>query len=303
LSQLLAIFLNNLAPIALIAGAGYLLRHFTQASPRSLSQIIFYIFAPCLLFTLLTTSQLSGDEILRVMGFTALCVLLLGSIAWVTGRALRLESHILSGVLLVSMFMNAGNYGLPVVMFAFGQTALSYASLFFAMDTILAYTLGTVIASSGTVGLGQALANLVRIPTIYALVLAVVFLSTGWPVPAFLARTTKLLGDASIPSMLVLLGFQLHSASWTQYKLPIALGSAMRLLVSPALAWLLIPFSGLTGPAYQAIILESAMPTAVLTTVLATEFGAEPGYVSAMVFVTTLLSPFTLTPLLAVLGA
>lgn len=303
MSQLFAIFLNNLAPIALIAGAGYLLGHFTRANPRTLSQVIFYIFSPCLLFTLLTTSQLNGGEILRVMGFAALIILLNGLLTWGIGRALHLEKHMLSGVLLVSMFMNAGNYGMPVVLFAFGQTALSYASLFFSMSLILAYTVGAVIASAGTLSAGKALLNLVKIPAVYALALVAVFMSTGLPIPAFLARTTKLLGDASIPAMLVLLGFQLHSAAWTQYKLPIFLGSTMRLLVSPLLTWLLIPFSGLTGPGFQAVILESAMPSAVLNTMLATEFGTEPSYVSAVIFITTVLSPLTLTPLLAILGA
>jgi predicted permease len=77
----------------------------------------------------------------------------------------------------------------------------------------------------------------------------------------------------------------------------------MRLLVSPFVALLLIPLFGLAGPARQALVLEAAMPTAVLTTVLATEFNAEPSFVSTTVLVTTLLTPLTLTPLLAFLGA
>jgi len=59
----------------------------------------------------------------------------------------------------------------------------------------------------------------------------------------------------------------------------------------------------MTGPSYQAVVLEAAMPVAVLTTILATEFDAEPTFVTTAVLVTTLISPFTLTPLLAFLGA
>jgi hypothetical protein len=103
--------------------------------------------------------------------------------------------------------------------------------------------------------------------------------------------------------MLVLLGLQLQTAVWSNHSLPMTLAGGMRLLVSPLLAFLLIPLFGLVGPARQALILEAAMPTAVLTTVLATEFNAEPSFVSATVLVTTLLTPLTLTPLLALLGA
>ena len=109
--------------------------------------------------------------------------------------------------------MNAGNYGLPVVLFAFGQNALGYASLFFVINAGLTYTLGTLIASMSTMSFGKALVNLIKLPLIYAMLLAVLFIYTGWKIPLPLERATKLLGDASIPSMLVLLGLQLKTAN------------------------------------------------------------------------------------------
>jgi predicted permease len=69
------------------------------------------------------------------------------------------------------------------------------------------------------------------------------------------------------------------------------------------LAILLLPLFGLTGVARQAITIQAGMPAAVLTTALATEFNSDPAFVTAAVFLTTLLSPLTLTPLLSFLGA
>jgi hypothetical protein len=60
---------------------------------------------------------------------------------------------------------------------------------------------------------------------------------------------------------------------------------------------------GLTGTAYQAGVAQSSMPTAVVMTILATEYDVEPSFVSSAVFTSTLLSPLTVTPLLAYLGA
>ena len=54
-----------------------------------------------------------------------------GFIAWITAKSLKFERSILSAVLLTTMFMNAGNYGLPLALFAFGEAALSYASIYF----------------------------------------------------------------------------------------------------------------------------------------------------------------------------
>jgi predicted permease len=125
----------------------------------------------------------------------------------------------------------------------------------------------------------------------------------GWQLPTALDRTVTLLADASIPSMLVLLGLQFVNLKMDGQIRPLILVTVTRLLVSPLLAFGLSRIFGLTGPAYQATILEAGMPTAILTTVLATEFESLPSFVTTVVFVTTLLSPLTLTPLLALLGA
>ena len=303
LSNLPLLFLNNLLPIFLAAGAGYLLARNFQLNPRVLSQVVFYVFSPCLIFTLLINSELSNGDILNTMFSTGIFILLVGLITWLGGKALRLPRSEMAALLVTGMFMNAGNYGLPVVLFAFGDTALSYASLFFVTNAILAYTLGVIIISMGSASLTQAFGNLLKIPMIYGLLLAVIIMRTGWEMPVFLERTTTMLGNASIPGMLVLLGMQLQQANWRGKAKPLALATAMRLVIGPILMLIIALFFNLTGAARQASVLEAGMPTAVLTTMLATEYETEPALVTAIVFITTLLSPFSITPLLAYLGA
>jgi predicted permease len=303
LSELFTLFINNLLPIILAAGAGYLLSSLMDIDPRSISRIVFYIFSPCLIFTLLAKSELSNGDILLTMSIAIITTIFIGIITWLAGYILKLKRRILAGVVLTSMFINAGNFGLPVVLFAFGDSALSYASLYFVTAALLAYTLGVIIASMGSVNLVKALSNLVKIPSLYALVLALFFLYTDFSVPLPIDRTVTLLGDAAIPGMLMILGLQIRSISWVGQSKPIILASVMRLIIGPLTALSLGRIFGLVGPSRQAIVLQSAMPTAVLTTVLATEYDTEPSLVTAIVFVTTLLSPLTLTPLLAYLGA
>jgi hypothetical protein len=303
LNELLPIFLNNLLPIFLAAGAGYALSRFTELDPRPLSRLALYIFSPCLIFTLITQSKLTNDDMLRMVVFATAIVFLVGALTLLLTKLFRFERRVTAAILLTSMFMNAGNFGLPVVLFAFGEAALSHASLFFVTEATLVYTLGVVVASMGSVNIRQALGNLFKIPNLYAVLLALVFLYTGMEVPIPLARTTKLLGDASIPVLLILLGLQFKSAGWSGKLVPLAVTGTMRLAVSPLIAWLLSWSLGVGGVVRQATVLQAAMPAAVLNIVLATEFDAEPSLVTAAVFLTTLLSPFTLTPILAYLGA
>jgi len=209
----------------------------------------------------------------------------------------------MAAVLLTALFMNAGNYGLPVVNFAFGATALAFASLFFVATATYTNSVGVVIASSGSTSVLQAIKGLLKLPSIFGLILGIIVVRMGWELPSALDRTINLLADASIPSMLVLLGLQFVNLKLDGQIRPLILVTTMRLVVAPILAIGLSRIFALTGPAYQATVLEAGMPTAVLTTVLATEFDSQPSFVTTVVFVTTLLSPLTLTPLLYFLGA
>ena len=302
MNELLNQFLNNLLPIFLIAGSGCLLSRWLGVNPRTISQVTFNIFSPCLVFVLITKNELGNAQIFQMMAYAALLIMLVGIITWLIGKALKLERKLLIAVVIAAMFMNAGNYGLPLNLFAFGEMALAHASLFFVMSGIMTYTVGVVIASMGSNSLRQSLVGLFKIPAIYGVGLAFVFVQFEWSLPVPLERSVTLLSNAAIPSMLIMLGMQLQRAQWNGYIKALALAGTMRLLVAPILAIGLSLLFGMQGPARQAFILESAMPTAVLTTILATEYDIEPALITTAVLVTTLISPFTITPLLVFLN-
>jgi predicted permease len=301
LTGLFLLFIENLLPIFLAAGTGYLLSRWLKSDPRTLSQVAFYIFSPCLIFTILIENQVSENEILKMLLLAWGGAIVIGLIAWLTGQVFKLERKMLVAVMLTSIFMNSGNFGMSFNLFAFGQEGLAQAGIFFASMSIASYTVGIFIASMGKASPRQALVNLLKVPAIYAVLLAVVVLRTGWQLPLPIERTTQLLGDAAIPAMLVLLGMQLSAIRWDGQIRPLLLANGLRLIISPLVALGLVLVLGLAGVARQVGVLEASMPSAVLTIVLATEYDVEPAFVSAAVFTSTLASAFTLTPLLAIL--
>jgi predicted permease len=303
LSSLLALFANNILPILLVSATGFLVGKHLNVDPRSVSQVAFYILTPCLVFNLLITNHFSATDVLKMSGFTIVSILCLGLLTWTAGYFFHFERRLLSAVLITTMFGNAGNFGLSLTLFAFGQEALAYASLYFVISAVLTYTIGSIVASLGSAGLLQSLRSLLKVPVAYAALLAVLFNYSGIQMPTFLERSISLLGNAAIPVLMVLLGIQLSRSRWDGHAVALSLTSFMRLAASPLLALGLSLVFGLTGVARQAGILEAAMPAAVGSTLLATEYDAEPSFVTSVVFVSTLLSPLTLTPLLAFLGA
>jgi malate permease and related proteins len=303
LNNLALLFSNNILPIFLAAGTGYLAARYMQVNARSISKIAFFIFSPCLIFTLITSSQLGNIEVVRMAGFATLNILIIGGFTWLIGRLIRLERRILIALLLSTMFVNAGNYGLSLNLFAFGETALAHASIYFVVSAILMYTLGVVIASLGEFSLKDALVGLLKIPVVYAVILGLLFTSFEWQLPMPLERSVNILGEAAIPVLMVLMGIQIARSRWNSQKFALAVSNSIRLIAAPIVAILLsIPF-GLEGVARQAGILEASMPTAIISIILASEYDIEPEFVTMAVVTTTLLSPLTLTPLLAYLGA
>ncbi|MBI3160410.1 MAG: AEC family transporter [Chloroflexi bacterium] len=301
MAALFPLFSNNILPILLAAGTGYLLGRITRIDARTISRVTFFVFSPCLVFQLLTANRLGGQAVFQMATLAVLVLVLVGLLSLLVGRLLKLPRPLLVAFVLASMFGNAGNYGLSFNAFAFGEEGLAFASVYFVTSGLMVYTVGILVASLGQGDLKYSLANLVRYPTLYAVIFALVFNGLGLALPVPAARTVDLLAGAAIPSMLLLLGLQLGSVSWRGQLVPLGMANAMRLVAGPLVAFALAGFLNLEGAAYQAGVAESAMPTAVMATVLATEFDAEPAFATAVVTTTTLLSPFTLTPLLAYL--
>jgi malate permease and related proteins len=300
--HLLQIFTNNLLPVLLLAGAGFALGKALQVNSRPLGRVVFYILSPVLVFDLITRSQLPPGKIVMMIGFAATLMLCGAGLAFLAGKLLRLDRSSLTAVILTTMIGNNGNYGLPIIAFAFGQEALAYASIYFVTSNIMLYSVGLFIASLGNMSPKQALLGLFKVPAIYAIGLGMFFVRTGWVLPEPLQRTVSLASGAAVPCMLILLGLELQRAEWTRNLRALSIPVLLRLVIGPVLALGLSAVFGLPDPARLAGVTEAGMPSAVMTTVVAAEYNLEPSLVTAIVFITTLLSPLTLTPLLFFLG-
>ena len=302
LSVLLSTFANNLLPILLLSGAGFTLGKLFSIDSRNIGRIVFYIFSPMLVFDLLVQNDLKLEEAVRVVSFTGTLILIMGAITLMIALGLNLDRRILLSVLITTMFGNTGNYGLPLVRFAFGEEALKYGSLYFVTTTILFNTLGILIASLGHMTFRQAIFGLLKVPTVYGVTLAALINTFHIELPTALARTIDLAAGGSIPLMIVLLGLELARVQWSNSLQGVGLSVSLRLLAAPLVALLLcIPF-GLQTEMQQAVVIQASMPAAVITTILATEYQLDSSLVTAIVFIGTLLSPLTLTPLIVLLG-
>jgi predicted permease len=301
LRLLLSILVSDILPIFVIAGIGFLLARHADANVRTVSRVSFNALSPCLVFTQLVASHIGGFEAGRMALFCVLLTAAMGAVAWAAALPLGLDRQTFSSFLLVVMFSNSGNYALPVVLFAFGRDALAYASVYFVTSAIAVYTVGVFVAASGRRSVRRAFTGVLRVPALYAVAAAAVVMLFHVEVPLAVMRPVSMLSDAALPVMLLVLGMQLERAVMPNRPAAVGVAVALSLVAAPLVGIGLAALLHVTGAARQAAVVMSAMPAAVITTVLALEFDLEPGFATSAVFLSTILSPFTLVLLIAYL--
>jgi hypothetical protein len=297
--ELLRLFADHLLPIFLTAGAGYALSAALRPDPRPMTHAAFYVLAPALVFQVLVDSAFAPGALARMGAFTLAALLVPAAVALAIARAAGWPRPLASAVVLVTLLPNAGNFGMSANLLAFGPEGLAQASLFFVVSAVVSYTLGVFVASLGRASLADSLGGLLRVPTLWAVALAFAMLASGARLPRPADQAVDLLAQACVPVFLVILGMQLRETRVRGPVRPLLLASALRLGGGAAAGLMLAPLFGLEGAARHAAVFQAAMPSAVISTILATEYDVEPGLVTSVVFLTTLLSPLTLTPLLA----
>jgi malate permease and related proteins len=301
LGLLVSILVSDILPIFAIASAGFLLARYAGVDVTTVSRVVFYSLLPCLAFRMVVTSTASGPNVGRMMLLAVLIMGAMGVVGYIAGKGLGLAGSPLRAFLMVVMFSNGGNYGLPVVRFAFGPEALTFATIFFLTGSVTTYVAGAFFAGDRKGKFAGALGKIWRMPSLYGVALALLVLASGRTVPEGVMRPITLLSDAALPVMILVLGMQLERAVWPKRPGIVVLAVAISLLAAPAVALALSSLLGITGTARQAAVILSSMPVAVVTTILALEFGLAPEFVTSAVFISTVASPLTLTPLIAFL--
>lgn len=238
------------------------------------------IGTPCLVFDTLTRLDLDLAEFGTMAAATATTVALTGVAAAALLAAGRLDRPTFLPAL---MFPNAGNMGLPICLFTFGDRGLALAVSCFAAMVILQFTLGVGIAA-GRVSLRMVATS----PVLYAVLAALPVLAFDLAVPAMAAKTLHLLGGFTIPVMLIALGVSLAKLEIRSLGVGLAVATA-RLLIGfaagAATAWAF----GLRDEAAGVLVLQSSMPIAVFSYLFALRYGRRPEAVAGAVVQSTAL--------------
>lgn len=263
-----------ITPVLIVSAIGYGYGRYIKPDMSWINRLLTDLFFPALVFSAMASKDF------HILEYTSLLIgslaLILGSglIAWGVSRALGYNPH---AFIPSMMFTNVANMGLPLTLFAFGAEMLPAAISMFMIFSLIHFTLGIRICSPNT-----DMRGILRSPMLWAMILGVLMSLFGLALPAWLANSLRMLGEAAIPLGLFALGVGFSTFRVTNWSIGIV-GSLLCPISGLLIAWPLIKILTLTPPMQGLLLLYAALPPAVMNYIFAERYGQDPGLVSAIV--------------------
>ena len=181
--------------------------------------------------------------------------------------------------------------GLPLILFAFGETGFYVGILYMVSTTVIHYTYGILILNYDKSPL-----EIFKLPLVYSAIGGVALSISEVHVPTSIFRAVDLLGEASIPTMIFALGYKLSEVRLTNVWYSFLTGG-MRVILGLALGVFVVWLFKLDGLVAKVIILQAAMPPAIFNFVLAEKYNQDSKTVASIILAGTIISIIT-TPLI-----
>lgn len=262
--------LTGFAIIGVVIAVGYLIARFGLVPPEGravLSRIAFFVTTPALLFTVLSRADVT--VLFSSFLLVSLSTVLIVAAVYVLASRLFFRRPLPETVIgtASSAYVNANNIGLPVAIYVLGDPQWVAPTLLLQL-LLLAPTILTVldISTSGRTSVGAILTQPLRNPMIIASALGLLVAVTGLEVPAPVLEPFSIIGNASIPLVLMAFGMSLRGQRPLEAgpaRVEVVVASTLKSLVMPAVAWTLGRFVfQLDAEHLFAVTVTAALPTA-----------------------------------------
>ena len=271
--------LNTVIPVFLIILAGFLVGRFRKVNVQPFVDFLVYITGPSLIFTSMVKSDVELSDFWIIVGVASAVVLLLLLLSYLFFRKLRKP-----GLHLPIAWGNTGYMGYPIALFAFGTAGLSRAILFDVVNSFFLYSIGIFIVHHR-----NNVKEIFKVPLIYAVVLGFVFSMLRIPIPKAIFTPLETIGLITIPLALMVLGYRLREIKLTSLKVAV-LASLLRVVGGFFIAFLIVSLLSISGLVRNIVLLEAAMPSAVMSMILTAKYKRDAGLTASVVLVSTVLS-------------
>ncbi len=291
---------ETIMAIIVMIAIGYLLRKIgilDSEDSQTLNKIVINLSIPSLIFLAMYTADLSNIKSLALIPF--ICILLgtiSGIIGYLFAKANGYSCKTLWSIIITSSMVNSGFLGYPVILSVFGTQGLIRA-IFYDMGSIMLFIgfgiLFMLIFKSKS---SDIIKTAFLFPPLWGVLFGIIFNLLNIEIGLF-KNIIEFLSGAAIPLIMISLGLSLQARDVKGYFGAASFVSIIRLVFAPLIALVLVYLMGIGGLERSVIIVEAAMPSAMLSLVLAINYDLDVDAVVASIFLTTVFSMVTI-PLL-----
>ncbi|MVO99456.1 AEC family transporter [Paenibacillus lutrae] len=291
------IFLNNIVPLSIMILIGAAMYRTFKLDIKTLSKLNFFVFSPALVFVKLYESELSVAVLGQVLFFFLLFFTAISVMAEIFIRIRQYKGGMKGAMRNSVVFYNSANYAIPLNQMVFVGDAftMSIQMIIMMMQNLLPNTLGVYNVNAHKSSWKDILRTVAFLPTIYMIPLAFVLRHFEVPIPQPINTPLHYIADGFMATALLTLGVQLGGMKWKFMFSDVLWSNFLRLIMGPVIGLLIVLLLGLEGPMAQALVLSCAVPTSLSSVLLAVEYDNEPDFSSQAVFMSTVLSMFTVT--------
>ncbi|OOS24898.1 hypothetical protein B0680_03685 [Moraxella pluranimalium] len=297
----MTLIINSLIPLVLCIALGAIL-HWYRFVPdtvwQGIDKLNYYVLFPSLLFLSISQAQVVLSEFGSVMTAVAI-VLMLATIAMTVANRLGVLYENI-GVYTQSAIRFNTYIGLALVASLFGNDGLTLYSLIIALFIPVINVISVLsLTAHQELSPKRLIHNLMTNPLIVACILAIMVNLSPLSMPTAINELMRLLGTASLPLGLICIGAGLQFAGLLGRGLPLVMAHTLiRLLLMPALAFLVCGMMGITGIGRQVVVLFFALPTAPTAYVLTKVLGGNHALMAQIISLQTVLAMVTLPTVL-----
>ncbi|ULL18243.1 AEC family transporter [Paenibacillus sp. H1-7] len=291
------ILLNNVIPLSVMVALGAVLHRAFKLDIKTLSKLNFYLFSPALVFKMLYESTLTFGLLLQTLAFFALFFIAMFILVEIVIRWRRYKGGMVPAMRNSVIFYNSANYAIPLNQLVFVGDAftLSIQIIIMMMQNLLPNTYGIYSVNAHKKDTKETLRTILTLPVIYIIPIAFAMRWLHIPVPDPIYAPINYISNAFIATALITLGVQLGNMKWQLKLSDVMLSNVLRLLIGPAVGFLIVYLMGIEGVMAQALVLSCAVPTSLSSVLIAVEYDNEPEFSSQVVFSSTIFSIFTVT--------
>ena len=291
--------------IVLMIGLGYFLKRIDFLSEKDidpLNKIVMYILMPCMIFSALYSADMSLLPTLGILPFVILTASIgSGVISYIVLKRLHYDDKKIWSVLVTVMIANTAFMGYPVNLGVYGHPGFLRA-IFCDLATTCMFLLLSfvlVLKFGGTVK--RALREILLFPPLWDVVLGISFNLLNIPIGPVLDKTVNYLADGAIPLIMISLGLSIELGGLARSKAMVIFTSIVKLGVFPLIALIVVSLLGLTGLQHDVGIIEAAMPSGMLSLLLAITYILDYELTSDCILINTVISLITLPIIMTLL--